>query len=75
MCVCAPSLVVLGGIDVGGFINRAVAVIELFFLSIVNLKLLKQNKYRQLSVMHFKTIALVRPLPPTNMYKRKNNTF
>ena len=46
-CVCAPSLVVwVGGrVDVGGFINRAVAVIELFFLSILNLKLLKQNKY------------------------------
>ena len=34
-----------GGVDVGGFINRAVTVIELFFLSILNLKLLKQNKY------------------------------
>ena len=32
-------------VDVGDFINRAVAVIELFFLSILNLKLLKQNKY------------------------------
>ena len=44
--VCGPSLVVWGrGLDVGGFINRAVTVIELFFLSILNNKLLKQNKY------------------------------
>ena len=34
-----------GGGDVGGFINRAVAGKKLFFLSILNLKLLKQNKY------------------------------
>ena len=38
-CVCAPSLVVQKG-GVGGFINRAVVVIELFFLSNLNLKLL-----------------------------------
>ena len=44
MCVCA----FIGGwgvVDVGGFINKAVAVIELFFLSTLNLKLFKQNKY------------------------------
>ena len=29
----------------GGFINKAVAVIELFVLSILSLKLFKQNKY------------------------------
>ena len=46
MCVCAFIGGWVGdGVDVGGFINRAVAVIELFFLSILNLKLLKQNKY------------------------------
>ena len=45
MCVCAFIGGLGGGVDVGGFINRAVAVIELFFLSILNLKLLKQNKY------------------------------
>ena len=46
MCVCTfIGGWVGGGVDVGGFINRAVAVIELFFLSILNLKLLKQNKY------------------------------
>ena len=40
-CVCAfigSLLVVVGG--GGGFINRAAAVIELFVLSILNLKLL-----------------------------------
>ena len=45
MCVCTFIGGLGGGVDVGGFINRAVAVIELFFLSILNLKLLKQNKY------------------------------
>ena len=34
-----------GGGGVGGFINRAAAVIELFVLSILNLELLQQNKY------------------------------
>ena len=46
MCVCTfIGGLGGGGVDVGGFINRAVAVIELFFLSILNPKLLKQNKY------------------------------
>ena len=42
-----------GGVDVGGFINRAVAVIELFFLSILNLKLLKQNKYSRATTVSY----------------------
>lgn len=41
----APSLVVQKGEGgVGGFINRAVVVTELFSLSNLNFKLLKQNK-------------------------------
>ena len=39
--------------DVGGFINRAVAVIELFFPSILNLKLLKQNKYSRATTVSY----------------------
>ena len=43
--VCVHLHLWFGGVDVGGFINRAVAANKLFLLSILNLKLLKQNKY------------------------------
>ena len=49
--------------DVGGFINRAVAVFELFFLSILILNYLNKISIAevQLSVMYFRTIASVMP--------------
>ena len=51
MCVCTfIGGLGGGGVDVGGFINRAVAVIELFFLSILKIAEL------QLSVMYFRTL-------------------
>ena len=46
MCVCTlASLVVQKGRGVGGLIHRAVVVIELFSLSNLNFKVLKQSKY------------------------------
>ena len=42
-----------GWVDVGAFINGAVPVIELFFLSILNLKLLKQNKYSRATTVSY----------------------
>ena len=64
-----------GGGDVGGFINRAVAVIELFFLSI-NLKLLKQNKYSwATTVSYVFHISVMPPLTHQHVQTKKITPF